>query len=72
MVSKIPMPDKKKEDLDLDIQKENIAKISTGVDDDNQHELILQMRQYEMYRDNYVTNIVFDPTNTNLSKLGLS
>ena len=65
------MPDKKKEDLAY-IQKENIAKISTGVDDDNQQELILQMRQYEMYRDNYVTNIVFDPTNTNLSKLGLS
>ena len=62
------MPDDVSEALAY-IQKENIAKISTGVNDDNQQELILQMRQYEMYRDSYATNIVFDPTNTNLSKL---
>ena len=59
---------KKERDALAYIQKENIAKISTGANDDKHEVLMSQMRQYEIYRDNYATNIVFDQTNTNLSK----
>ena len=60
--------DRKAREALLYIQKEKIAKISTGANDNKQEELISQMRQYEIYRDNYAANIVFDPTNSNLSK----
>ena len=62
------MGDKEREDL-VYIQKENIGKISNTADDDHLQELSAQMRQYELYRENYATNIVFDPKNINLSKL---
>ena len=51
------------------IQKENLGEISNTADDDHMQELFTQMRQYEIYRENYATNIVFDPSNINLSKL---
>ena len=61
------MEDDKREAL-VYIQKEKIAKIANTADDDHLQELISQMRKYEMYRENYAANIVFDPSNTHLSK----
>ena len=62
------MEDDKREAL-VYIQKEKIAKIAnTADDDDHLQELISQMRKYKMYRKNYAANIVFDPSNTHLSK----
>ena len=50
--------------------KSEVAKSSTesGVE----QELISEMNKYKQYRNNYATNIVFDPVKANLSKYVLN
>ena len=57
--------DRKAREALIYIQKEKFAKI---LPDNEKQELMSQMRQYEIYRDKYAANIVFDPANSNLSK----
>ena len=61
----LALPEKHTGDLAY-ILKSEVAKSSTesGV----QQELISEMNKYKQYRNNYATNIVFDPTKVDLSK----
>ena len=47
------------------ILKSDIAKSS--LESENRHELVSQMKEYEMYKRHFVRDIVFDPTQTDLS-----
>ena len=64
-MGKIFLSDKDREDLAF-ILKSEVTKSSmeSGV----QQELISEMNKYKQYRNNFATNIVFDPTKVNLSK----
>ena len=47
------------------ILKSDIAKSS--LESEHRQELVNQMKRYEMYKRNFVRDIVFDPTETGLS-----
>ena len=51
------------------ILKSDIAKAS--FESEHQQELLSQMKEYEMYKRDFARNIVFDPTETDLSMFEL-
>ena len=65
VVINIPMREEDRQTHLVYILKSNFGKSS--LESEHQQELVNQMKGYEMYKKNFVRDIVFDPTETGLS-----
>ena len=65
VVSNIPMREEDRQTHLVYILKSNFRKSS--LESEHRQELVNQMKGYEMYKKNFVRDIVFDPTETGLS-----
>ena len=65
VVINIPMREEDRQTHLVYILKSNFGKSS--LESEHRQELVNQMKGYEMYKRNFVRDIVFDPTETGLS-----
>ena len=65
VVINIPMREEDRQTHLVYILKSNFRKSS--LESEHRQELVNQMKGYEMYKKNFVRDIVFDPTETGLS-----